>query len=381
MGLRKLADADTEVPALRGPLPSLSVLMVTWNESAMVAASLPPLLAQLRDGDELIVADNDSTDDTVDVVRRIAPEATIVRMPSNRGYMLACNAAAERATGDLLLTLDADAIVGPGFCDAIRRPAIDDYGWDCWMGLVTMNGGTQINTSGGESHFTGVSWARQIGEPIDAADLDPHEVAFVTGVCLTTTREAWERMERFPDDYFLYCDDVDYSWRIRLTGGRCGVEPTARVDHLYDFRRARPKWRMLERNRWATIIRTYPGELLVLLAPALFASEMAIVAVSIHSRWSGQKLSSYVDLVRWLPRLLRERRAIQAQRRASPAEFARLFTADLSSPFLGRVGRSLGVRTLLRAYWRFVMLLLGPEPDRTPAPMPAVERPVEDLAA
>src|SRR4051794_14435456 len=348
MSVQKLADPHDAVP-IRGPLPSLSVLMVTWNESGLVERSLPPLLAQLRDGDELIVADNDSSDDTVAVVQRIAPLAKVVRMPSNRGYMRACNAAAEQATGDLLLTLDTDAIVRPGFCDAIRRPAIDGYGWDCWMGLVTMNDGTLINTSGGESHFTGVSWARQIGEPLDAADLDPHEVAFVTGVCLTTTREAWERMERFPDDYFLYCDDVDYSWRIRLTGGRCGIEPTARVDHLYDFRRARPKWRMLERNRWATIIRTYPGELIVLLTPALIATEMAIVAVSIHSRWSGQKLHSYVDLVRWLPRLLRERRAIQTQRRASAAEFARLFTADLSSPFLGRVGRSRGVRALLRA--------------------------------
>ena len=369
------------MPGPQTPSPTLSVLIVTWNERELVERSLPPLLEQLREGDELIVADNRSSDGTVEAVRRLAPGAQIVEMPSNDGYMPACNAAAERSTGDLLLTLDADAIVAPGFCDAIRRPAIDGRGWDCWMGLVTMDGGRLINTSGGVSHFTGISWARQIGEPIDSVDLEPHEVAFVTGVCLTTTREAWDRMGSFPDDYFLYCDDVDYSWRIRLAGGRCGIEPTARVDHLYDFRRARPKWRMLERNRWATIIRTYPGELIMLLAPALIASEMAIVAVSIHSRWSRQKLRSYVDLVRWLPRLLRERRAIQAQRRASAAEFARLFTADLSSPFLGRTGRSRGVRTLLRAYWRLVLLVLGPEPDRTPVPLPAVERPVEDMAA
>ena len=69
MGLRNLAEAHEAVPALRGPLPSLSILMVTWNESAMVERSLPPLLAQLRDGDELIVADNDSTDDTAALVR------------------------------------------------------------------------------------------------------------------------------------------------------------------------------------------------------------------------------------------------------------------------------------------------------------------------
>jgi GT2 family glycosyltransferase len=325
------------------PAPSLSVLIVTWNERELVERSLPPLLEQLREGDELIVADNASGDGTADAVRRLAPGAKLVEMASNRGYMPACNAAAERATGDLLITLDADAIVAPGFCDAIRRPATDGRGWDCWMGVVTMDGGRLINTSGGVSHFTGISG----------------EVAFVSGVCLTTTRAAWERSPGFPPEYFLYCDDVDYSWRVRLTGGRCGVEPAARVDHLYDFRRARPKWRMLERNRWATIVRTYPRELLVLVAPALLATELAILAAAAAGGWWREKVGSYADLARWLPRLLRERRSIQATRVASAAEFARLLTPDLSSPYLGRAGQSRLLRALLRGYWAAVLRVLA----------------------
>jgi GT2 family glycosyltransferase len=334
--------------------PTLSVLIVTWNERDLVAQSLPPLLAQLRDGDELIIADNASTDGTADVVERVAPSATVIRMATNNGYMLACNAAAAAATGDLFITLDADAVVAPGFCDAIRRPAEDGRGWDCWMGVVTMDDGRLINTSGGVSHFTGLSWTRQLGEPVEAAPAEPEEVAFVSGVCLTTTRAAWDRSPEFPPDYFLYHDDVDYSWRVRLTGGRCGVEPSARVDHLYDFRRARPKWRMLERNRWATILRTYPRELLMLVAPALIATEIAILAVALHGGWAREKLGAYVDLVRWLPRLKRERREIQAKRVVSAAEFARLLTSDLSSPYLGRVGRSRILKVLLGAYWRGV---------------------------
>ena len=368
---------------MNGAAPTLSVLIVTWNERELIERSLPPLLEQLRPGDELIVADNRSEDGTVEAVERMAPDATIVRMPSNDGYMPACNAAAERATGDLLITLDADAIVAPGFCDAIRRPAVDGRGWDCWMGVVTMDDGRLINTSGGVSHFTGISWTRQVGEPAEAAPTEPGEVAFVTGVCLTTTREAWERTPGFPAEYFLYCDDVDYSWRVRLTGGRCGVEPAARVEHLYDFRRARPKWRMLERNRWATIVRTYPAELLVSTAPALLATELAIAAVSVQGGWWREKLGSWADLARWMPRLLRERRAIQAKRTASAAEFARLMTADLSSPYLGRAGRSRLLRTLLRGYWAGVRRVLGEvSPPRPPAVPPReAERTPEDVAA
>lgn len=343
---------------MNGPSARLSVLLVTFNEREFVEASVPPLVAQLRAGDELIVADNDSRDGTVEAVERLAPRATVIRLPSNRGYMSACNAAAERASGDLLLTLDADAIVAPGFCDAIRRPRLERRGWDAWMGLLTMDSGRLINTSGGITHYTGISWAGQVGEPVEHAAPGPREVGFLTGACLTVTREAWERDPGFPPEYFLYFDDVDFSLRVRLGGGRIGIEPRARVDHLYDFARRRVKWRLLERNRWATILRTYPGELLALLAPALLVTELALFAVALRAGWGGDKLLATGDVVRWMPRLVRERRRIQARRTISAAEFADHLTAELSNPYLGRAGRSKLLALVLAGYWALVRRLL-----------------------
>jgi GT2 family glycosyltransferase len=339
--------------------PTLSVIVVTHNERELVERSLPPLAAQLADGDELIVADNRSTDGSADAVRRMVPGATVIEMPSNDGYMPAANAAAARATGDLLLTLDADAVVEPGFCDAIRRPAEDGRGWAAWMGLVTMDGGRLVNTSGGLVHYTGISWAGQAGEPVECASAAPREVGFATGVCLTIARATWDEHPGFPAGYFLYFDDVDYSLRVRLAGGRIGIEPSARVDHLYDFAKGGRKWRLLERNRWATIVRTYPGELLVLLAPALAATELALLAIAFAGGWGPEKLGSWGDVARDLPRLVRERRGIQARRRVSGVEFARHMTPDLSSPYLGRASELRWLRAALRAYWRLVLAVLG----------------------
>jgi GT2 family glycosyltransferase len=334
------------------------VLIVTWNERAMVERSLPPLVEQLGDGDELIVADNGSADGTVEAVERLAPRARVVRMPSNDGYMRAANAAAALASGDVLITLDADAVVAPGFCEAIRRPVLEERGWDAWMGLLTMAGGREINTSGGVCHFTGISWAGEVGQPVPDASPEPREVGFVTGACLATTREAWERCGPFPPDYFLYFDDVDYSWRVRLAGGRIGIEPTALVDHLYEFSRGRVKWRLLERNRWASMLTLYPGALLILVAPALLATEAALVLVAAREGWLREKLRAWGDLVRWLPRLMRERRALQARRRVSAREFAAWLVPELSSPYIGGPARSRPVEMALRAYWAAVMGLL-----------------------
>ena len=346
------------------PEPTLSVLVVTFNERQLIERCLPPLVEQLRDGDELIVADNCSADGTAEAVERLAPEATLLRMSSNDGYMPACNAAAERATGDVIITLDADVIPAPGFCDAIRRPASNGGKWDGWMGLVTMNDGHLINTSGGVSHFTGLSWAGQVGEPVEAASPEHREVSFLTGACLAILREAWKRDPGFADEYFLYFDDVDWCFRTRLRGGRIGIVPEARVDHLYDFTKRRVKWRLLERNRWATVIRTYPRELLLLLLPALFLTELALLLIALRWGWLREKLLANVDVIRWLPRLLRERRAIQARRAISAAAFADHLTADLTSPYFGGVGRSRLLRAALRAYWAVVRRLLEPTRPR-----------------
>jgi N-acetylglucosaminyl-diphospho-decaprenol L-rhamnosyltransferase len=223
---------------------------------------------------------------------------------------------------------------------------------------VTAEGGRVINTSGGVVHFTGIGWAGQAGEPLARAPAAPREVAFVSGACLAVRRQTWSRHGGFSSRFFLYHEDVDLSLRLRLVAGRLGLEPSARVDHEYEFAKGELKWRLLERNRWATLVRTYPGALLVLLAPALVATEVALVAVSVAGGWGRQKLLATLDTLKAMPRLVSERRAIQTTRQISAGEFASHLTADLSSPYLGRAAGSALLRLLLRLYWRLVLALL-----------------------
>jgi hypothetical protein len=157
----------------------------------------------------------------------------------------------------------------------------------------------------------------------------------------------------------MYCEDVELSLRARLWGGRVGIEPAARVDHDYTFAKGAAKWRRLERNRWATIVRTYPGALLTLLAPGLVATELALWVVAAASGWGPAKRRAVGDVLRALPQLVRERSAVQAQRAVSAREFAAALTPDLDSAYLGRAARSPALRLALRAYWAAVCTLLA----------------------
>jgi GT2 family glycosyltransferase len=323
-----------------------------------VGSTLPALEAQLREGDELIVVDNASADGTVEAVRGVAAGATIVETGGNPGFGAACNRGAEAASGELLCFLNPDAVVQPGWRDGIEAPHTEGRGWAAWQGLITAEGGRVVNTRGGVIHFTGVSWAGGAGEPAGASAVGS-EPGFVSGACLAVSREGFSAAAGFAEPFFLYHEDVDLSLRLRLAGGVLGVEGDAVVDHDYEFEKGAAKWRYLERNRWATIIRTYPFSLLALVTPALVATELALVFVSLAGGWFGQKARAWLDVIGWLPRLLRERREVQRGRAVRAAEFARALTPELDSPYLGRAARARLLEGGLRLYWRVVVVLLG----------------------
>jgi N-acetylglucosaminyl-diphospho-decaprenol L-rhamnosyltransferase len=337
--------------------PTLSVLIVAYDSRDDLTQTLPTLLSELGDGDELIVIENKAGDGSVEVVRDLAPAARIVPMGTNTGFAGGCNAGAEVASGDLLVILNPDAAPQPGFGEAIRRPWIDGRGWAAWQALVADGDGELINSAGNPIHFTGIVWAGGHGRPLAEAPA-AGEVTAASGACLAIPLSRWREVGGFPAEFFMYHEDVDISIRLRMGGSAVGIEPTAVVRHDYEFAASAEKWRWLERNRLAFLVRTYPGTLLALLAPALLATELALLPVAASGGWGRQKLRANLEFLRWLPRLLRERRQIQRRRTVSAGEFASWLTPDLDSELISPLVRSRPARLALRTYWRFVRLLL-----------------------
>ena len=335
--------------------PRISFVIVSWNSVGELGRTLPALVPQLREDDELIVADNGSEDGTPGLIAELAPDARVVPMGGNRGFSAAVNEGAKEAAGDLLVVLNPDAVPQPGFREAIVAP-MSGRRWGAWMPLVTAKGGSEVNTAGNPVHFTGFSWAGRHGSA--PASVEPGEVPTISGACLAIPLERFRAAGELPDSFFLYHEDTDLSLRLRLEGERLGIEPTAVVDHEYEFA-GEGKMHWLERNRWAVVLRTYPGPLLLLVAPALLLTELALVPISIAGGWGRQKLLANLDGLARLPSNLRSRRSIQARRTVSAAEFADLLTPDLDSPFFGGAGRSTLLRWALRAYWRLVRAALG----------------------
>jgi N-acetylglucosaminyl-diphospho-decaprenol L-rhamnosyltransferase len=337
--------------------PPLAVVIVTYNSAREIAATLSALDRERRDGDEVVIVDNASTDGTADVVRAAASWATVVETGANLGFAGGCNLGAARTTAPVLLFLNPDASPEPGCLAALRTTGVRT-GWGAWQPLVTMPGGEEINTSGGVIHFLGFGWAGQCGEPIgDGVSAD--RVAFPSGAALCVRRDAWDALGGFDESYFMYGEDLDLGLRLWLTGWQVGIDPSARVQHHYNFAKGPQKWFLLERNRWRTVLATYPAPLLALLGPALVAFEIAVLPVAASDGWLGPKLRAQAAVIRELPNILRRRRRTQATRTIEAGEFAALLTASLDTQYIAVPRWATTLASVQRLYWRGVRSLLG----------------------
>lgn len=334
---------------------SVACVIVTYNQGAEFGTVLQRIAETRYAGDELVVVDNASVDGTAELAEAHDAPDRVIRTGTNLGFGAACNRGAAASSADTILFLNPDCLPEPDFMAEIRKGPAD---WDAWMGLVTLDDGERVNTAGGVAHFTGLGWAGRFGEPLDAVPPSPHPVGFLSGACLAIRRPVFEAVGGFPEDFFLYGEDVELSHRLRLAGHRFGLLPAARVRHAYAFAKGDHKWELMERNRLLLIARTYPTPVLVLVAPALVALEVVLLPYALLSGWGAAKLRALWGAFRLLPAATRARAAIQGSAAATDVEFALALASRLDSPFLGAIGRSSAINGLLGAYWALVIAVL-----------------------
>lgn len=337
---------------------ALAVVVVTHDSAAHLPTLLKLLLAQLGEGDELIVVDNASRDRSATVAREVGGERTqVIETDANLGFGGGCHVGARATSAPLLLFLNPDSEPQPGCLERLRQAASEQPDWGAWQAAVMLPDGA-INTDGGVVHYLGAGWAGDCGKPATQLPDGPREAAFPSGAAMVVRRATWDRLGGFESSLFMYCEDLDLGLRVWLAGERVGMVPDAQVVHNYEFDKGREKWFWLERNRLRTVLSVYPAPLLALVSPALIAAEVALLAVAAKNGWLGAKLRAQAAVLTGLPATVGRRRSVQQTRRLSTAAFASHLTASLDSEYLPGDADS-WFASAQSAYWRMVSRLLG----------------------
>ena len=327
------------------------------QQRSAVAASLPRLGAQLGAGDELVVVDNASRDDTLAVVRELAPAAARGQTRAQRGLRRRRERRRTAASGDAARVPQPGRGAGAGLRRGDPRRA-RDRGWAAWMGLVTADGGRVVNTHGGVIHFTGIAWAGEAGVALARADRRRREVGVRLRRVPRGPTRAWERSGGFAPHYFMY------------HGGRrplAAAAPGGRASRRRAGRARRPRLRVRQGRRQVAAARAQPlGDARAHATRARCSSLVAPGAAGHRGGAAGGRRRRRLARRRSCsPTATTLRRAAAAAARAArgPGDARDLarrssrawLTPDLDSPFLGRLARLRAAALGPAAYWRLVL--------------------------
>ncbi|MGH9243229.1 MAG: glycosyltransferase family 2 protein [Acidimicrobiales bacterium] len=250
-------------------MPSVGVVIVTYNNDRTLLRSLEALLGGSRPPDEVVVVDNASSDGRpLEAAERLDELIRVVREPSNLGFC-ATNNVGYQALGEHphVLFLNPDAFVTATFlADAIgrleREPTIGAVGPKLSGFDVTSSAPTgRIDSTGIYQTAYGRYYDRGRGE-VDRGQYDgpPADVPALCAAAMLCRRAALDDVAPpdgavFDESFFMYKEDIDLSLRLRRHGWRLVVDPSLVVYHCRGSsgdRRTMPAWarRRSVGNEW-----------------------------------------------------------------------------------------------------------------------------------
>jgi GT2 family glycosyltransferase len=278
---------------------------------------------------------------------------TVVRPGSNVGFAAGNNLGAREARGDAFVFLNPDTVAAPGALDELVRPLEDPAVGIVSARLRLLDRPELLNSAGNDVHVTGIAWSGLYGEPADeVAEL--RDVAFPTGAAMAIRRELFDELGGFTEELFMYQEDLELGWRVRLRGLRVVVNPGADVYHEYDFERNPGKHYLLERNRLVFVLSSYSPRLLLLLAPVLASTEVAMLALALKEGWARDKLAGWGWLLRHAGWLRRHRRETQRLRRVRDRELVRYLTPVVTPAMIPVPSPVRAINPLVARYWGLV---------------------------
>lgn len=217
---------------------SLAIIVLNWNGADDTLNCVESLQQQtLRP--EIIIVDNNSSDDSVerfeDHIKSQKKDAPIlIKNSQNLGFAGGINTGliyAKEHNFEYIGVLNPDAIADKKWCRAI----VDELSThlDCGIatGIMQRRDGKTLDTTGDLYTTWGLPGPRNRDEPIENAPSKPGEVFGATGGGAIYRAAIFDDIDMFDEDFFMYYEDVDLSFRAQLAGWKVRFTPEAIAYH------------------------------------------------------------------------------------------------------------------------------------------------------
>ena len=284
--------------------PLISVIVLNYNGAQWLARCFESLVAQtIFPRLEIIVVDNNSPDGSGQTAARWVQGLTNGRMlqnPTNLYFCEANNRGAELATGEFLLFLNNDLWLEPDCLEKLYQETKTARA-DAATPLVLNYGDSTFQSLGGQ----GLDWFG-LTTPCDRFE-NTREIFCACGCSLLIKSDRFKQIGGFDNNFLMYADEVDLSWRVWIAGGKIVGVPGARLHHrgaaavnpkgethMVESRTSDTKRFFANRNNLLVILTNSQHLLLLLLIPhLLLLLAEATVSLLLVRRWSFVRKSYF----------------------------------------------------------------------------------------
>jgi GT2 family glycosyltransferase len=225
-------------------VPTISFVIVTWNAKEFVTECLQSIRANCTRPAEIIVVDNASQDGTPERVRENFPECRLVQTGANLGFAKGNNAGIDLASGKYLFLVNSDVKILPGCVEGLMAlmesgPKIglagpQMLGTDGCVSRSTMRFPTLWNSFCRALALDSIFRHSRIFAGFLMGDFDhrrTQDVEVLNGWFWVVRRQALEQVGKLDERFFMYGEDIDWSYRFHNAGWRNVFCATAAAVH------------------------------------------------------------------------------------------------------------------------------------------------------
>lgn len=343
-------------------------IIVSPNYKDYAEKFLPDCIASIRNqeynGDiKIFMTDNETSPESVLLLKKIAPEAEIVLNINNDGFAKGCNDSMRMALSqgfDYIYLMSIHSVMEKDCVSKLVYALEDNKDIGVVQArMMLWDNQDLIASLGNETHFLGFGFSNGYKEKWQNQINGIKDVFYTSGASMMFRREVLETVGLFDEEYWMYNEDQELPWRLHLNGWGVAVVSEAVARTKYNFSRSIKQVYWMDRNRIISILICYKIQTLFLILPAFIIMEIGQIIFAWKNKWLGKKLKVYFYFIKpstWIY-LVSARRRNQGLRKVGDKQICKMITGKINHQEFSDWKLKL-INPFFNLYWQIVKLFI-----------------------
>jgi len=251
----------------------IAVVILNWNGREFLRKFLPSVIEYSKGIAEVIIADNASTDSSIEFLQDNFPEVRVISNRTNGGFARGYNEALAEVEADYFILLNSDIEVTPGWIEPVIKLMESDKNIAaCQPKLRSYYEREKFEYAGAAGGFLdeyGYPFCRgRIFQHIETDHGqydDTVEIFWATGACMFVRADIYKNFGGFDEDFFAHMEEIDFCWRLKNGGYKIMYCPESIVFHVGGGtlpKKSSQKTYLNFRNNLALLYKNLPSRLI-----------------------------------------------------------------------------------------------------------------------